>query len=214
MKFGAVRLKDVERAVQQLGGEATWKDILNQVSENRNSDYSHYKDFHNFCEATRQVKMNHCPGYAKYKGVEIFEKLPGRIFRLVENRRQNQIDLSTPIAFDIGEPSKPDRVKQENYRILRDTELSRSIKNENEYKCQICGTTLTIKDGKPYAEAHHIKPLGNPHNGPDVRDNILCVCPNHHVLLDYGAIKLDIKKLEGVKKIYIDYHNQNIWGKA
>ena len=78
------------------------------------------------------------------------------------------------------------------------------------HKCQICGMTLTIKDGKPYAEAHHIKPLGNPHNGPDVRGNILCVCPNHHVLLDYGAIKLDIKKLEGVKKIYIDYHKEDL----
>ena len=38
--------------------------------------------------------------------------------------------------------------------------------------------------------------------------------PNHHVFLDYAAIKLDIKKLEGVKKIYIDYHDQFIWRKA
>ena len=39
-----------------------------------------------------------------------------------------------------------------------------------------------------YAEGAHIKPLGKPHNGPDEVENILCLCPNHHVLFDRGAI--------------------------
>jgi len=39
----------------------------------------------------------------------------------------------------------------------------------------------------PYAEAAHIRPLGDPHNGPDTPDNILCLCPNHHVLFDHGV---------------------------
>jgi predicted restriction endonuclease len=64
-----------------------------------------------------------------------------------------------------------------------------------------------------YAEAHHIKPLGAPHNGPDVRANILCVCPNDHVLLDYGAIKLYGNHLKEVGQEYIDYHNENIYAK-
>ena len=33
--------------------------------------------------------------------------------------------------------------------------------------------------------------LGKPHNGPDVIDNILCLCPNHHVLFDGGGIYID-----------------------
>lgn len=39
----------------------------------------------------------------------------------------------------------------------------------------------------PYAEAAHIRALGSPHNGPDVIENVLCLCPNHHVLFDNGA---------------------------
>lgn len=44
--------------------------------------------------------------------------------------------------------------------------------------------------GGPYAEAAHIRPLGRPHNGPDICSNILCLCPNHHVLFDAGAFRI------------------------
>ena len=33
--------------------------------------------------------------------------------------------------------------------------------------------------------------LGAPHNGPDVSGNVLCLCPNHHVLVDKGTIWID-----------------------
>ena len=39
-------------------------------------------------------------------------------------------------------------------------------------------------------EGAHIRPLGAPHDGPDTPDNILCLCPNHHVLFDQGAFHL------------------------
>ncbi|MEX2411864.1 MAG: HNH endonuclease, partial [Candidatus Paceibacterota bacterium] len=119
----------------------------------------------------------------------------------------------TPIASDIEEPSQPDRVKQETYRILRDTNLARRVKEEKKYKCEICDQSLELKEGRLYTEVHHIIPLGTPHNGPDVRGNILCVCPNHHVLLDYGAIKLDGEKLNSTDNKYVDYHNTHIYGK-
>ena len=52
-----------------------------------------------------------------------------------------------------------------------------------------------------YAEGAHIRPLGEPHNGADVPGNILCLCPNHHVLLDRGAFSvadsLELIGLEG-----------------
>jgi putative restriction endonuclease len=51
----------------------------------------------------------------------------------------------------------------------------------------MCGTRLEGLAG-PYAEAAHIRPLGAPHHGPDTPDNILCLCPNHHVLLDHGGV--------------------------
>ncbi len=58
-----------------------------------------------------------------------------------------------------------------------------------------------------------MKPLGRPYNGPDTKDNIICVCPFCHVLLDYKVIKLDKSKVPNVLSVYIDYHNNEIYGK-
>jgi putative restriction endonuclease len=41
-----------------------------------------------------------------------------------------------------------------------------------------------------YAEGAHIKGLGEAHGGPDTESNILCLCPNHHVLFDNYAISI------------------------
>ena len=72
-------------------------------------------------------------------------------------------------------------------RIVRDTKKARRIKELYDYTCQMCGTRLERLAG-PYAEAAHIRPLGAPHDGPDSPDNILCLCPNHHVLFDKGGV--------------------------
>ena len=42
-----------------------------------------------------------------------------------------------------------------------------------------------------YAEGAHLRPVGSPYHGPDAVENVLCLCPNDHVLLDRGAIVLD-----------------------
>lgn len=75
-------------------------------------------------------------------------------------------------------------------RIVRDTALGRRLKEIHDFHCQVCGVRLECAGG-PYAEAAHIRPLGAPHNGPDELENLLCLCPNHHVLLDRGALVID-----------------------
>jgi predicted restriction endonuclease len=221
-RFGRVKLSHVEIALQELGGKGTWVEILSQVTKNRNGDYSHYLDRRNYEETTRQLIQQHCPYYRKYKGPTRFEKMERGGFWLIDNETAaDQIQTepttikpqSTPIAIDIEETNQPERVKQETYRILRDTILAREVKESNKYKCHFCGQILKLNDERSYAEAHHVKPLGAPHDGPDVRENILCVCPNHHVLLDYGAIKLDRRQLTSIAGEYIDYHNEHIFGK-
>jgi putative restriction endonuclease len=71
-------------------------------------------------------------------------------------------------------------------RIVRDTAVTRRVKALHEHRCQVCGIQLLGAAG-PYAEAAHIRPLGAPHHGPDVLENVLCLCPNHHVLFDLGS---------------------------
>jgi hypothetical protein len=126
-----------------------------------------------------------------------------------------QYEAETPIAADIEAPQETSRVSVKTYRILRDTTLARNIKAIYRNRCQICGQTIELAGGETYSEAHHIKPLGEPHNGPDIPENILCVCPNHHVQLDYCAIKLDKNRLNihqshRLGDEYITYHNDRI----
>ncbi|MGW2325709.1 HNH endonuclease [Streptomyces sp. NPDC001700] len=40
-------------------------------------------------------------------------------------------------------------------------------------------------------EGAHVRALGSPHNGPDTTGNVLCLCPNCHVMLDVGAIVIE-----------------------
>lgn len=121
------------------------------------------------------------------------------------------------LAFDIEEPVRPDVSRVEVTRIIRDTVLTRKLKTIHDNQCQICGYAIRLSNGKGYSEAHHIQPLGGDHKGPDIAENILILCPNHHAECDLGAIKLDIGKLRfhpehRVKSKYIDYHNSTIHG--
>ncbi len=119
--------------------------------------------------------------------------------------------LDTPKASDIDEPVGTNRVETTTYRILRDTALSREVKIAQQFKCQLCGNRICLGDGSFYAEAHHVRPLGRPYNGPDTIDNIVCVCPTCHVLLDYRVIRLENSKVPNVSPVYVDYHNRKIY---
>lgn len=74
-------------------------------------------------------------------------------------------------------------------RIIRNTAQARAVKELHGYRCQFCDIRLQMPAGF-YAEGAHIKPLGAPHRGPDTADNILCLCPNHHLLFDVGAVTI------------------------
>ncbi len=89
-----------------------------------------------------------------------------------------------------GDPRTPERRSTTVRRIIRDNALSQLIKALHDHTCQICGVRLLLPDG-PYVEGAHIRPLGSPHDGPDVAGNLLCLCPNDHVLFDQGAIVIE-----------------------
>jgi predicted restriction endonuclease len=80
-------------------------------------------------------------------------------------------------------------------RIVRDSIISKRLKEIYHYECQICGETIELPNGKRYAETHHLRPVGAPHNGKDGTPNIVVVCPQHHAMLDLGVIALNPKTL-------------------
>jgi hypothetical protein len=104
-------------------------------------------------------------------------------------------------------------------RIIRDTLMARKVKALHHSKCQICGTSIQLANSRAYAEAHHIIPLGAPHKGPDVPSNIIVVCPNHHAMLDFGALMLSSSEIEiadghTISDESIQYHNSIIMPSA
>ena len=107
-----------------------------------------------------------------------------------------------------SEPTK--RVKTTVLRIVRDTRIAKKVKEKHGFKCQVCSLALETKAGL-YAEAAHIRPLGSPHNGPDIEANLLCLCPNHHVLFDNGGFTInDDLSLNGIKGQLITRINHEI----
>lgn len=96
------------------------------------------------------------------------------------------------------------------YRHTRDTVASQTLKLAHRSKCQFCGSAFNLPDGPPYAEGHHIKPLG--HSGPDNKANLICFFPNQHAVLAYFVMRLDQAKLrqasgQTIAQRFIDYHN-------
>jgi predicted restriction endonuclease len=81
-------------------------------------------------------------------------------------------------------PKVAESVGYHGRRYKRDNKTVAQLKALRNYCCQVCGTTIREKNGRYYAEAAHItaKRLG----GPELPENIIILCPNHHKEFDLG----------------------------
>ncbi|MFC7164541.1 HNH endonuclease [Halospeciosus flavus] len=142
-----------------------------------------------------------------------------------------------PIAADWGQfdtaevvrdVATPPKTTTTVSRILRNTELVTELKELYNYRCQVCEEQRRRAVDVYYAEGHHIRPLGD--DGPDSRDNLLVLCPDHHADFDYGTIAIDPRSYElrhlyedrvdnrvltvrgdhEIEREYLDYHNDEI----
>lgn len=141
--------------------------------------------------------------------------------------------MATGKSFDMDQPEGPSRIAMSVERVIRDSNLVRTVKNLYENRCQVCGTTIETGRAR-YSEGHHIKPLGGNHRGPDTADNIIVLCPNHHAEFDYGWMAVDPDTMEichvdpgnqyvgerlsqvaghEIAREYLRYHMEHIFGK-
>jgi hypothetical protein len=135
---------------------------------------------------------------------------------------------SSTQAADIDEPKPPAKTTIKTTRVIRDTKASSGLKRLYDNACQLCGTIINL-GSRDYSETHHLQPLGGNHNGPDVRSNMIVLCPNHHVEFDYGAVaidpdtleviqanghragKLTLRKGHSLEKRYLKYHLDHVF---
>ena len=157
-------------------------------------------------------KSKHSPAYGyRYDGlykVTDYWKKRGKSGFDVWLFRLEKLEADRGSIFELNEDSpeygKTTRTAVTHQKINRDYQLTVNVKELYDFHCQVCHTRIVTNAGY-YAEAAHIKPLGEPHNGPDSLDNILCLCPNHHVMFDYGGFTIgDDFKLVGLEgELYV-----------
>jgi hypothetical protein len=81
---------------------------------------------------------------------------------------------------------------QEMQAQVRNPKNVRELKSLYVHTCMFCGkqTIVGVGPEKFYSEGAHIKPVGEPHNGPDVKSNMLLLCPEHHLQFDRGVLSM------------------------
>lgn len=123
---------------------------------------------------------------------------------------------------------KPPKKEYTISRTVRNTAIAKDVKRLHDHRCQVCGERRN-RNGSGYSEAHHIHPLGDTPPGPDIVENILVLCPNHHADFDFGMLRVDPETFEitheydetvdgtqlrteaghQIDPNYIRYHNKN-----
>lgn len=167
---------------------------------------------------TREEFMEVAPGvasqYATAGGVTRFQGvLPTPVVPTIN------LTLSTPTSLALAAPRQTsadlkwltasgddvavDRRLSHRFAQKRDVVLATKLKALYNHKCMACGLTVVIgvDPNRCYAEAAHIRPLGNPHNGPDKPGNMIVLCPSHHIQLDVGVLGIRSGSSGGFKFI-------------
>ena len=180
-----------------------------------------------------QIKNGPTKGY-RYDGlyyVNKFERVKGKSGYYIcrfHLSSEKQIDI---LEKEIKPNLKPDYKRADRAattvsRIKRDVSLSENIKEIYGYKCQVCNVYLKTPYGA-IAIGAHIKGLGKPHKGPDVIENMICLCPNHHEQFDdhgfyidsetseikglegYDGKKITLNKKHNIEKSFLKYHHKD-----
>ena len=207
------------------------KQIKDQQFTEGNRGLQLNKEYNFPVRVTRGHQVDRGPdkGY-RYDGlyyVTDYERVKGREGFFV-CRFHLQKEEEFIINDDIEHPTSPsERVQYSGNRVKRNYSYAQQIRDLYDNTCQVCKVFLkTPTEGIGISEAAHIKAIGKPHNGPDTKANMICLCPNHHAQFDrysfyiepetLGIVGLDefkgqsitINKKHKVKVEFFEYQKQ------
>lgn len=104
-------------------------------------------------------------------------------------------ELNSPVTLPVGNHN-PRRIKSLREQVQRKEKLVREMKRLYNNTCQLCDDRRLQGDDIGYSYVHHIKPLAKEHSGPDIAENVIVLCPNHHDDFDNGMLTVDPNTLE------------------
>ena len=125
-------------------------------------------------------------------GVERVQGKSGYFVCRFHLKSEDSIDALEEKLENSFKPSyeAPERASSTVNRIRRNPKIGEKIKELYGNKCQVCNVFLETPTGSISIGAH-IRGLGSPHNGPDMIENMLCLCPNHHDQFDSYSFYID-----------------------
>ncbi|WP_152040274.1 HNH endonuclease [Salinigranum salinum] len=144
--------------------------------------------------------------------------------------RPREVEKTSETVLEQLGTESPKRRSTVQDQVQRDQRLVEELKCLYDHRCQICETRLQQSSNKGYSEVHHLQPLGSPHDGPDVSENMIVLCPNHHADFDNGMVRIEPDSLQitheydteisghslsvhsdhEVGEVYLQYHNSEI----
>jgi 5-methylcytosine-specific restriction enzyme A len=164
---------------------------------------------------TEESYLNH-PGLQRTKDLHVRGGIAALdTYQPFTNYERQLVDGVESVAdSDVSDVEQTVRVRRTINMILRNKALVDEIKTLYDNTCQICGIKVAIGNDRYYSEVHHIIPLGKPHSGRDKKDNMICVCPNHHAQLDFNFEVLEVSKFlaskHPISEASIAHHNTRV----
>ena len=136
-------------------------------------------------------------------------------YQLAETQLEKATAILGRVARKQKHPPEPEWAERPTRSRVRDKSFVGVLKQIYGFRCQVCGERISSpRLAVPgYVEGHHIHPLGE-YDGPDILENVIIVCPNHHKLMEYGGMVLDLKALalshHQIGQKFADFHNEEI----
>jgi len=171
-----------------------------------------------FSELESGYVPEYCPSYQHFDRssdhLDPEDESIERTYIELENCHKTSTNLRKRLKPD-SRIDEPDRTEVVAQRFVRDRRLVEHLKILYSFRCQVCDRRIRCPRLRipGYSEGHHIMPLEN--SGPDVLENLIIVCPNHHIELQHGGRPLSLEKLRLVRheisQSYIDFHNEMIF---
>ncbi|MBE6069181.1 MAG: hypothetical protein E7211_16015 [Clostridium lundense] len=116
----------------------------------------------------------------------------------IEDKEDIDIQIERDFLEDIDEIEN-EPIEQRIKRIKRYQKIVKMLKQKYNYKCQLCGYSFHMDNGKDYCEAHHIKMLSE--DGSQSPENVIILCANHHRIFHYACETTIVGKLINSKRV-------------